>query len=189
MIIRPFKPTDAPDLTEILHAAVHVIGARDYTPEQLRAWSPAPMPSQDYVTRVADGRTVLVALGASERPVAFIEIEADGHIDCFYCHPDFAGSGVGRALFRHALSHAIKADCPRLFVEASAAARRFFLREGFVVIARREFLRRNLIIHNYAMEKKLGSGGACHIGPFRDVKHRGDQPAGILLAQPNKGLT
>ncbi len=156
MIIRPFKLTDAPDLTEILHAAVHVIGARDYTPEQLRAWSPAPMPSQDYVARVADGRTVLVALGASERPVAFIEIEADGHIDCFYCHPDVAGSGVGRALFRHAQSRAIEAGYPRLFVEASEAARRFFLREGFHVIACREFQLRGVMIHNYAMGKTLG---------------------------------
>lgn len=156
VIIRPFKPTDAPDLTEILRRAVHVIGARDYTPEQLRAWSPAPMPSQDYVARVADGRTVLVALGADARPVAFIELEADGHIDCFYCHPDVAGSGVGRAVFRHAQSRAIETGTPRLFVEASEAARRFFLREGFHVTGRREFLLRGVIIHNYAMEKTLG---------------------------------
>jgi putative acetyltransferase len=156
LIIRPYKPADAPDLAEILHEAVHVIGARDYTPEQLRAWSPAPMPSQDYVARVADGRTVLVALGADARPVAFIELEAGGHIDCFYSHPDAAGSGVGRALFRHAQSRAIEAGYPRLFAEVSEAACRFFLRKGFHVIARREFLLRGVIIHNYAMEKVLG---------------------------------
>jgi putative acetyltransferase len=156
LIIRPYKPADAPDLAETLHEAVHAIGARDSTPEQLGAWSPAPMPSEDYMVRVADGRTVLVAVPAGGRPVAFIELEADGHIDCFYCNPDVAGSGVGRALFRHAQSRAIEAGYPRLFVEASEAARRFFLREGFHVIACREFQLRGVIIHNYAMGKTLG---------------------------------
>lgn len=156
LIIRPYNPTDAADLTMILHEAVHAIGARDYTTEQLGAWSPAPMPSEDYVARVADGRTVLVAVRAGARPVAFIELEADGHIDCFYCHPDVVGSGVGRALFRHAQSRAIDAGTPRLFVDASEAARRFFLLEGFHVIARREFQLRGVMIHNFAMEKTLG---------------------------------
>ena len=156
LIIRPYKPGDAADLTAILHEAVHAIGARDYTPEQLGAWSPARMPSEDYVARVADGRTVLVAAVAGARPAAFIELEADGHIDCFYCHPDAAGSGVSRALFRQAQSRAIEAGTPRLFVEASEAARRFFLREGFQVLALREFLLRGVKIHNYAMEKTLG---------------------------------
>lgn len=156
LIVRPYKPADAADLTAILHEAIHSIGARDYTPEQVRAWSPEPMPSEDYVARVADGRTVLVAVRADTRPVAFIELEADGHIDCFYCHSDVAGSGVGRALFRNAQSRAIETCTPRLFVEASEAARRFFLREGFHVTARREFLLRGVMIHNYAMEKTLG---------------------------------
>ena len=56
-------------------------------------------------------------------------------------------------------------------------------------MGRREFLRRDVILYNYAMEKRLGSGGTCHIGPVRDVKHRGDPPAETLFAQPNKGFT
>jgi Sortase and related acyltransferases len=156
VIIRPYTPADAPDLAEILHEAVHAIGARDYTPEQLGAWSPAPIPAEDYEARVADGRTVLVAAPAGGRPVAFIELEADGHIDCFYCHPEVAGSGVGRALFRDAQARAVAAGITRLTVEASEAARRFFLREGFRAIARREFVLRGVPIHNHAMEKVLG---------------------------------
>ena len=34
MRIRPFEPRDAGDWGRIFHAAVHGIGARDYTPAQ-----------------------------------------------------------------------------------------------------------------------------------------------------------
>jgi putative acetyltransferase len=163
MILRPYRPTDAPYLAEILHESVHGIGARDYTPAQLDAWSPAPMSPKQYHVRVSDGRAVTVAVSNDDMPSAFIELEADGHIDCFYCHPDVAGSGVGRALFRHAESHAIEAGVTRLTVEASEAARRFFLREGFMVTALREFQLRGVSIHNHAMEKLLGENGKRHI--------------------------
>ncbi|MDD9718629.1 GNAT family N-acetyltransferase [Dinoroseobacter sp. PD6] len=155
MIIRPYRPTDARHLAAILHKAVHAIGARDYSAAQLDAWSPAPIAAERFHARVSDGRAVTVAVSNEDVPVAFIELEADGHIDCFYCHPDVAGSGVGRALFGHAQSQALTAGVKRLTVEASEAARRFFLREGFHVMARREFQLLGVSIHNYAMEKRL----------------------------------
>jgi putative acetyltransferase len=161
MIFRPYRPTDAPHLAAILHEAVHAIGARDYSAAQLDAWSPAPIAAERFHARISDGRAVTVAVSNEDVTVAFIEIEADGHIDCFYCHPDFAGSGVGSALFRHAQSQAIAAGVTRLTVEASEAARRFFLREGFQVIARRAFELRGVMIHNYSMEKQLEEGAVA----------------------------
>ncbi|WP_410468839.1 GNAT family N-acetyltransferase [Aestuariicoccus sp. MJ-SS9] len=116
------------------------------------------MTAEHFHARVSDGRTVTVAVSNDDVPVAFIELEADGHIDCCYCPPDFAGSGVGRALFRHARSQAIAAGITRLTIEASEAARRFFLREGFLLIARRAFELRGVMIHNYSMEKQLDEG-------------------------------
>jgi len=113
---------------------------------------------EQYHARVTDGRAVTVAVSNNDIPAAFIEFEADGHIDCFYCHTDIAGSGVGRALFRHAQSQAIAAGFTRLYVEASEAseaARRFFLREGFKVTALRQFQLCSVAIHNHSMEKQL----------------------------------
>jgi len=155
MRLRSYKPTDAPILAAILHDAVHAIGARDYTAAQLDAWSPAPMPPDRYHARVCDGRSVTVAVSKQDVPLAFIELEADGHIDCFYCHPGVVGSGVGKALFLHAQSLAVSAGVARLHVEASEAARRFFLREGFHVTVRQEFELRGMAIYNYMMEKRL----------------------------------
>ena len=153
--LRPYRPTDAPILASIMHESVHAIGARDYTAAQVDAWSPEPIAQDRFHARVSDGRSVIVAVSEDDEPVAFIELEANGHIDFFYCHPEVAGTGVGKTLFGQVHALAVARGVTRLFVEASEAARRFFLREGFQVVARREFEFRGVLIHNYAMEKFL----------------------------------
>jgi putative acetyltransferase len=44
------------------------------------------------------GRLVLVAVDEDDRPVAYIDLEADGHIDHLFCRPDLAGTGVAAML-------------------------------------------------------------------------------------------
>ncbi|NSY38585.1 GNAT family N-acetyltransferase [Leisingera sp. ANG59] len=155
MQIREFRPSDAAALAQIFHAAVHGIGARDYSPEQLRAWSPEPAPAAAWASRAADGRRVFVAADTQNQPQAFIELELDGHIDCFYCHPQVAGTGTGSALYERLEAEARSLRLKSLYVEASEAARRFFLRQGFTVETRREVERLGVALHNYRMIKAL----------------------------------
>ncbi|MBY6066987.1 GNAT family N-acetyltransferase [Leisingera aquaemixtae] len=155
MQIREFRPDDAAALAQIFHAAVHGIGARDYSPEQLKAWSPEPAPAEVWSSRAADGRHVFVAADAGNQPQAFIELEMDGHIDCFYCHPQVAGTGTGAALYERLEAEARSLGLRSLYVEASEAARRFFLRQGFTIETRREIERRGVVLHNYRMTKTL----------------------------------
>ncbi|NVK13052.1 MAG: GNAT family N-acetyltransferase [Rhodobacteraceae bacterium] len=155
MQIREFRPEDAAALAQIFHAAVHGIGARDYSPEQLKAWSPEPAPTEVWAGRAADGRRVFVAADGQGQPQAFIELEMDGHIDCFYCRPQAAGTGTGAAIYERLEAEALSLGLRSLYVEASEAARRFFLRQGFTVEARREIERRGVALHNYRMTKTL----------------------------------
>lgn len=113
------------------------------------------MSAETYHARVSDGRRVFVAVTEEDRPMAFLELEADGHIDCFYCHPDAAGQGIGLALYTEAARAATDQGISCLTVEASEAARRFFVKVGFEVVSRRDFLIRTVPIHNYAMRKAL----------------------------------
>jgi putative acetyltransferase len=153
--IRPFRDEDVTVLAQILHDAVHRIGARDYSPEQCAAWSPVPPAPAAFLARVRGSHRVFVAVDAGDRPLGFIELESDGHIDCFYCRPDVAGSGVGAALYRH-LEEAARADgIGALHVEASEAAKRFFSRQGFSLGPRRDFERNGVAIHNFTMTKRL----------------------------------
>ncbi|MEM7464583.1 MAG: GNAT family N-acetyltransferase [Pseudomonadota bacterium] len=155
MKIRDFKPDDSASLAEIFHASVHGIGSKDYTPSQTNAWSPAPVSADRFLLRVSDERSVYVAADDDDKPLGFIELEGNGHIDCFYCQPEFVGTGVGLALYTRLESSALEAGLPRLYVEASEAARRFFLKVGFRVIKRRDFRHNGVDIHNYLMEKNL----------------------------------
>ncbi|WP_369825877.1 hypothetical protein [Achromobacter sp. HZ34] len=40
MRIRRFRLGDEPALFQVFHSAIHLIAARDYTPEQIEAWAP-----------------------------------------------------------------------------------------------------------------------------------------------------
>ncbi|ARC90547.1 GNAT family N-acetyltransferase [Rhodovulum sp. MB263] len=158
MNIRDFRPDDCARLASVFHEAVHAVGSRDYGPGQVKVWSPAPVPAEQFLARISDGRSVFVAVTANDDPVDFMELEADGHIDCFYCCPDHVGRGVGKALYQRLETAARAMGLSRLHVEASEAARRFFLGQGFALVTRREFERHNVMIHNYLMEKSLRSG-------------------------------
>jgi putative acetyltransferase len=155
MKVRPFRSEDAPALTALFHAAVHDIARLYYSQAQVNAWAPeVPDPAQ-FDARAADGRTVLVAVDADDVPLAYGDIEGDGHIDHFFCRPDAAGTGVAAALYAKIEAAALARGIDLLYVEASEPARRFFLKRGFVLVARRDFEISGVPIHNFEMEKRL----------------------------------
>lgn len=155
MHIRAFRSEDAPALARIFHAAVHQVAGLHYSPEQVNAWAPVAPDSERFLERGADGRILLVAADDSDRPLAYGDLEANGHIDHFFCRPDVAGTGVASALYDQLEAAAGDLGIGRLHVEASEPARRFFLRKGFVLLERRDFTLGGVAIHNYAMEKRL----------------------------------
>lgn len=155
MIIRPFRPGDADALSDLYRRSVEALGPRDYAPGQVAAWA-AITPSPGRLRALAgDGRTTLVAVDEADAPLAFGDLEADGHIHFLYCAPEAAGTGTVAALYAELERRAREAGMARLYSEASEAARRFFLKQGFAVVARRDFEIAGVSIHNFAVEKAL----------------------------------
>ena len=155
MKVRPFEPEDAPALAALFHAAVHGIAALHYSQAQVDAWSPGVPDPARFRARAADGRTLLVAVDEGGAALAYGDLEADGHIDHLFCRPDAAGTGVAAAICAALEAEARARGISRLYVEASEPARRFFLKQGFALVARRDFEIAGVAIHNFAMEKKL----------------------------------
>jgi putative acetyltransferase len=87
MIIRPFKTTDAKDIADLFHGAVHSISPSIYSTEQLEAWAPTPPDYSMWAKRVERTQPFVATIG--DIIVGFIELEADGHIDCLYVHRDY----------------------------------------------------------------------------------------------------
>ena len=152
MHIRPFETSDADALASLHHASVHQAGRRDYTSEQVDAWSPS-RPEPDKYVQQARNRTFLVAVDDDGAVLGYGDLETDGHIDHLYCRPDRTGQGIGSAIYAQLESAAKAAGIAKLFVEASEGARRLFERHGFVLDARNDFMYNGVVMHNYSMSK------------------------------------
>ncbi len=155
MEIRLFRDTDAGALAAIFLASVRQIGGQHYTAEQVAAWAPELPDAGVFIRRARDGRTFLVAIGENGQPVAYGDLEADGHLDHIYCSPDVAGGGVADQLYEELERVARTAGINILFVDASEPAKRFFQKQGFELIGRCEFELNGVEIHNYQMRKAL----------------------------------
>ena len=153
--IRAYRDGDAAAMAEVYARAVRAIGARDYSPEQVEVWAGQGPTVERFAAKMADGRRCWVATDDADRVIAFVDLEADGHIDFLYADPDVAGRGVAGALLDGLEAAAVTDGVTRLYVEASEAARRFFLKRGYAVVERRDFEVAGVAIHNYAMERRL----------------------------------
>ncbi len=156
MTVRPFRPEDAEALSAVYSRAVTELGPRGYTPVQVAAWlTMTPSPGQ-LRKSAGDGRVRLVAEDESGRPVAFTDLEPDGHIDLLYCAPEAAGRGHAAALYGELERIGRDRGMERLYAEASELSRDFFVRRGFTVLHIRRFEIAGVPVHNYAVEKRLG---------------------------------
>lgn len=155
MTVRRYRAADAAALAALYVRSVEAIGSRFYSPAQVTVWAAHGPTSERIHALYTDGRTALVAVDDADRPVAFSDVETDGHIQFLYCAPEAAGRGVAGALYDALEREARGRGTRRLFAEASEAARPFFLKKGFAVAAIRRFEVAGVPIHNYAMEKFL----------------------------------
>lgn len=158
MKIRSYRPDDAPALVALFHAAVHEVARLYYSRAQVHAWAPVVPDVAQFQARAADGRTLLVAVDDEDVPLAYGDVEEDGHIDHLFCRPDAAGTGVTAALYAALESAARTRGITLVYVEASEPARRFFDKQGFRLIGRRDFEMAGVPIHNFEMEKDLAPG-------------------------------
>jgi putative acetyltransferase len=153
--IRPFELSDGPALARIFYRAIHEVACAHYSQEQVNAWAPKIPAAERFVARGTDGRTLLVAVDETGEPIAYGDVEGDGHIDHVFCKPEVAGTGVAALLYEELESAARARGICRIYVEASEPAQRFFLKRGFETTGRNDFELDGVAIHNFRMEKQL----------------------------------
>ncbi|AWL11776.1 hypothetical protein HMF8227_01298 [Saliniradius amylolyticus] len=151
--ISSYSPSHARAIADLYHAAVHGIDSLVYSKAQKEAWAPTPPDYTFWAKRLQD-KQPFVAL-VDERVAGFMELEADGHIDCAYTHPDFQGSGVASALYQHLESQATAKGIDSLYVEASIVAKPFFEHRDFMVLRSNKVYKKGLELINFSMEKPL----------------------------------
>ncbi len=111
--------------------------------------------AQLYRDCVAEGAAIFIAAGEDDQPVAYALLEADGHLDHLYNHPDHSRRGIALNLLTTAALYARHHGMARLYTEASELARPSFEEAGFIATERREFEIDGVPIHNWAMERPI----------------------------------
>lgn len=153
-ILREALRSDLPALAAMRERSIRVLARGVYTDEQIEAWARAAS-DLGGTSRIFDGRLVILAVDTDDRPLAFADLEADGHVDFLYAAPEASGTGAAGAVMDRIEAAARERVLARLYTEASERARPFLERRGFTVTARRDLTIDGVAIHNHAMEKAL----------------------------------
>lgn len=153
MDIRLFHPQDAGQIAQLFHDTVREINQRDYSFDQIQAWAPDEIYFRNWAEMCSKRSTFVAA--QSGLIVGFGELEPDGHIDCFYCHKNYQGRGIGRQIYQTIEAKALNLGLTRLFVEASITAKPFFQHMGFSVVQQQQVFCRGETFINYLMDKQL----------------------------------
>ncbi|MGB2923738.1 MAG: GNAT family N-acetyltransferase [Limnothrix sp.] len=155
MLIRPFQPTDVPQIAQLFHDTIRTVNLSDYSLDQVRAWAPDDLYFRDWDKMCGDRHTFVAA--ENNIILGFGELEKSGRIDCFYCHKDYQGHGVGSRIYQAIETKADSLLLPRLTVDASITAKIFFQKMGFSVVREQQVSTRGQVFTNYLLEKTLNS--------------------------------
>lgn len=151
MRVRTYEIGDTKQIVKLFYDTVHEVNIRDYTKAQVDAWAPADIDIASWTKNLSSKFTFVAEEG--ETIAGFGQLEADGHIDCFYCHKDFQRQGIGKIILEQIDAKAKSLGIEKLYTEASVTAKPFFESEGFIVIRKQEVERRGQRFINFAMEK------------------------------------
>ena len=152
--IHRFRAGEGDLLGQLFHRAVHEGAAPAYDAAQRAAWSPVPPQGPEWEARLT-GAVTLVAW-AGKAPVGFVTLDPEtGHLDLAYVAPEWKGQGVAAMLYGLLERCACKRGLAEITTDASALARRFFLKQGWQDGPRQEVTRHGVSLHNYRMAKRL----------------------------------
>ncbi len=85
--------------------------------------------------------------------VGYSDLQSDGFIDHFFCHHEYQGMGIGKALMTHILNCGSKKNIHRYYSEVSITAKPFYEHFGFKVVKAQNVEIRGQTLTNYIMEK------------------------------------
>jgi N-acetylglutamate synthase-like GNAT family acetyltransferase len=100
-------------------------------------------------------KTQVIIATLGDEIVGCAEFEPNGHIDCFYCHHEWIGKGVGSALMKEIFHIAKNNHIHHIFSEVSITAKPFFAKHGFKVVTEQTIVRKGVELTNFKMERTL----------------------------------
>jgi putative acetyltransferase len=156
ILIRPAQDADLKSIATLFHEAIHQVAARDYTPQQIQAWSPGEQSVEHWVRRTAGLKVRIAEWPESPGTAAgFIGFSDDGYIDLLFTGPAFVRRGVASRLLQDAEAELRRNGVTTAFANVSHTARPFFAAMGYRCLQRQRVWCRSVELENFRMEKNL----------------------------------
>ena len=149
--IRKYNPHDALKTWKLFHNTIRKININHYSLEQVKAWAPDEIDSKVWRKKMSSINPFIAELKGTI--VGYADLQLDGYIDHFFCHAEYQGHGVGRALMEQIFSEGKIQGTERFYSHVSITARPFFEHFGFHAAEEQQVEIRGETLTNFIMEK------------------------------------
>lgn len=149
--IRNFDINDVAITWDVKFNTIRNINIQHYTLEQTKVWAPEHYDMNLWHKRIIVMNPFIAELDG--KVVGFADLQCDGYIDHFFCHEEYQGMGVGRALMNHIFRVGRTKGILRFYSQVSITARPFYEYFGFHVVKEQQVAIENENLTNFVMEK------------------------------------
>lgn len=153
MEIRLFQKGDSQQVVNLLHDTADIVDSEGHTETEYPSWSSENLQAQDWDAFFLDKFSIVAEI--KQTIVGIAQIEDTGHINCFYCHPDFRRQGIGGQLYAAIEDYARSKNMPTVFTETSSPDRPFFLQMGFEEVQQQKVLIGGKVPTHFIIKKDL----------------------------------
>ena len=151
--LRPYLPSDLPQLHALIQASIYDIACEDYSVEQCAAWVEA-IGDEAEIAKKLESCVTLLAIHNDE-PCGFIALKDNTQIDMIYTAPQFAGKGVATFLCGAIELLAAGRKSSKLMVDASDTALQLFTALNYQPVRRNTVTLNGHWLGNTTMQKDL----------------------------------
>lgn len=146
LVIRKYRQTDCEKLADLFYDTVHSVNAKDYTKEQLSAWTGC-IDLQKWNRQMLEHCSLVAVVGNTI--AGFGDMDKTGYLDRLYVHKDYQRKGIATAIC-NGLERTVQG---KITTHASITAKPFFEKRGYVVVREQCVERQGISLTNYVMEK------------------------------------
>ena len=153
MNIRLYQKGDLEQLARLLQETVNIVGSEGHTETQAQSWTPNNLSRRDLEEFFMDRFTIVAEHNGKLIGVA--QMDDTGHINCFYCDPEFRRQGIGSQLFTVIEDFAQSKNISTIYTETSQEDLPFYLKMGFREVQRQKVLIGGEVPTHVVIEKKV----------------------------------
>jgi putative acetyltransferase len=134
-MIRRARLADAAAMFAVHMAAIRVLAASHYSPQQLQAWC-GDRSADSYISSI-ENKVVLVAISPLGSVCGFGQLnEPAATVEAVYVAPEAVRKGIGRKLLALLEAHAFAASVPSLQLDSSLNAVAFYDKAGYAPVCK-----------------------------------------------------